>query len=125
MKHTLGLLTFLIVRVFPLRMINKGFSRNKLLFRNNWLLSSENFNKGNNGVIEGDKVMIGGFLPVPSPSGKPWLFKGLPGGGYKIMYQSVPSLTIPPILFLRGSGFRPSVIAWWVKVLNQRSVQQF
>ena len=52
-----------------------------------------------------ETVMMGGFLPVSSPSGKPWLFKGLSGSGYKIMYQSIPSLTILPPGRPQGSAY--------------------
>ena len=60
-------------RVFPRRLTHGGIFNNKLLFENNRplfsLLFSGNFGGGDKDLMEGDKVVMGGFLQSP-PLGK-------------------------------------------------------
>ena len=61
-------LTFLIIRVYPLRMTNGEFSRNRILFRIETIgfCLPKILRREGNDVMEAEKVMMRGFLPFPS-----------------------------------------------------------
>ena len=106
---------------------------NRLLFGNNWLLPSENFNEEKQWCDEGRQSHDRG-VSFLSPLHQESL-------GYlrvclvvptKIMCQSIPNLTISPgdpqefaHCFSQGVRFSPICHCPGVRVLNQRNVGQF